>query len=253
MDFEYFFFKPLGQEEFMEKFYNRADNYPLDLLKITYTQWLIDYCRKAQIFYQFQYRKHSDLTWSAFCQTFSLPDYEHPNNFSLDIEWQNWKEEYRLNGHYDEYQEIHQSLERLQETAQQKIDAMTLFFAEKTISNREVDRVWFNQITNNSPQKIEELKQVSRENYEKYRETTHWKRTRSAILLISKAVCQAKECNAIGASWYGGNESEMEVHHLDYSNIGNERFDDLALLCRYHHGLLHTNLKNQGSVGIEII
>lgn len=38
MDFEYFFFKPLGQEEFMEKFYNRADNYPLDLLKITYSQ-----------------------------------------------------------------------------------------------------------------------------------------------------------------------------------------------------------------------
>lgn len=82
-------------------------------------------------------------------------------------------------------------------------------------------------------QKIEELEQVSRENYEKYRETTHWKRTRSAILYISNAVCQAKECNAIGESWYGGNESEVEVHHLDYSNIGNERFDDLALLCRF--------------------
>ena len=70
MDFEYFFFKPLGQEEFMEKFYNRTDNYPLDLLKITYTQWLIDYCRKAQIFYQFQYRKHSDSLGQPFAKLF---------------------------------------------------------------------------------------------------------------------------------------------------------------------------------------
>jgi len=252
MDFEYFFFKPLGLKEFIEKFNHHPNNYPLEQLKNVYIQWSIDYCRKAQIFYQFQYRKHADLTWSAFCQTYSVPDYEHPNNFNLEIEWQNWKEEYRLNSHYDEHQEIHQSLVHLQETAQQKLDTKTSFPTEEVISNREIDKVWFNQIINNSPQKIEELKLVSHENYEKYRQTTHWQRTRAAILLISKAVCQAKECNSIGESWYGGNESDVEVHHLDYSNIGNERFDDLALPCRYHHGLLHINLKNEGSMGIEI-
>ncbi len=252
MDFEYFFYKPLSWEDLIEKLNHHPDNYPLDPLKNSYIQWLIDYCRKAQIFYQFQYRKHSDLTWLAFCQTHSLPDYENPNNFNLEIEWQNWKEDYRLNIHYDEYQEICQSLAHLQETVQQNIDTKTSTFVGEIISNREIDRAWFNQIINNSHQKIEELKKVSHENYEKYRQTTHWKRTRAAILLISKAVCQAKECNLIGESWYGGNESEVEVHHLDYSNIGNERFDDLALLCRYHHGLLHTNLKNKGSKDIQM-
>jgi hypothetical protein len=253
MDFEYFFFKPLSLGDFLENFNNRPENYPLDLLKDAYTQWIIGYCRKAQIFNQFQYRKHSDVTWSSFCQAYSIPDYEHPSSFNLEIEWQSWKEEYRLNSHYDEHQDIHQSLATLQETAQQKTDKKPSFFGEEVISDREIDIVWFNQTINNSPQKIEELKQLSLENYEKYRQTTHWKRTRAAILLISKAVCQAKECNTIGESWYGGSESEVEVHHLDYSNIGNERFNDLALLCRYHHGLLHDNLKNQGSIGIEII
>jgi hypothetical protein len=252
MDFEYFFFKPLVLEEFMEKFNHPPSNYSLDLLKNAYAQWLIDYCRKAQIFYQFQYRKHSELTWLAFCQTYSLPDYEHPNNFNLEIEWQDWKEDYRLNGHYEEYQDIHQSLAHLQESAQQKLDVKTSFFVEETISDREIDRIWFNQVINNSPQKVEELKKVFYENYEKYRQTTYWKRIRAAILLINKAICQAKECDRIGESWYGGNEPEVEVHHMDYVNIANERFDDLALLCRYHHGLLHNNLKSQGKLGIEI-
>ena len=252
MDFEYFFFKPLGLEEFIEKFKDHSDKYPPEQLKNAYIEWLIDYCRKAQIFYQSQYRKHSDLTWSTFCQAYSIPEYEHPNNLDLEFEWQNWKEEYKLNSHYDEHQEIHRGLVHLQEAAQKKIDTKASFFVDELVSNREINRVWFNQIINNSPKKVEELKQISRENYEKYRQTTHWKRARAAILLISKAVCQAKECNMVGESWYGGNESEVEVHHLDYSNIGNERFEDLALLCKYHHGLLHTNLKNQGNIGIEI-
>ncbi len=47
----------------------------------------------------------------------------------------------------------------------------------------------------------------------------------------------------VGESWYGGNESDLEIHHLDYSNRGNERFDDLAVLCKRHHELIHQNLK----------
>ena len=49
MDFEYFFFKPFGLEEFIEKFSHRPNNYTPELLKNAYIQWSIDYCRKAQI------------------------------------------------------------------------------------------------------------------------------------------------------------------------------------------------------------
>ena len=61
------------------------------------------------------------------------------------------------------------------------------------------------------------------------------------MFLINKAICQANDCNVVGESWYGGNESGLDVHHLTYENRGNERFDDLALLCRYHHELFHND------------
>lgn len=245
MDFEYFFFKPLGFEELVKALNSTYNNFSHDSLKGIYAEWLIDYCRKSQYFYQYQYRKHSEVTWAAFCTSYSILEYDDPSNFGLDIEWRDWKEEYSLNIHYDQYQDIRDRLTHLQETAQQNIDTKSSIYIEEMVPYKEIDRVWFNLIINNSPQKIDELRKISHENYEKYRQTTHWKRVRAAMLLISQAVCQDNECSLIGESWYGGNEAEVEVHHLNYSNIGNERFEELTLLCRKHHGLLHTEPNNQ--------
>lgn len=72
-------------------------------------------------------------------------------------------------------------------------------------------------------------------------------------MLVSKATCRAEACNIIGESWYGGAESELDVHHLTYKNKGTERFDDLALLCRYHHEVVHKNLQDSGVPGIEFM
>ncbi len=32
---------------------------------------------------------------------------------------------------------------------------------------------------------------------------------------------------------------QVDLHHLDYDQLGRERFEDLLPLCRWHHGLLH--------------
>ena len=45
-------------------------------------------------------------------------------------------------------------------------------------------------------------------------------------------------------SWYFGWEPEIDVHHLHYRNKGNERYSDLALLCKAHHKLWHYNQDN---------
>jgi hypothetical protein len=103
---------------------------------------------------------------------------------------------------------------------------------------KDIDKIWFNGLINNPTQVIAELKSLS---YERYLQTPHWRKIRAAIFLINKAICQANSCNVVGESWYGGSESGLDVHHLSYENRGNERFDDLALLCRYHHELVHSS------------
>lgn len=249
MYFESFFFKPLSFEYFVDDLAQNTEAKSSEVLLLTYLGWTIDYCRKAQYFYQYQYRKHSDITWKKFCDQFNIPEYENPSNFGFDLEWNDWKGEYQLDIHYDEYQEAIQDLSILQKSSESKLNSVNLEGDKEIISYRDIDKIWFNRIVNNSPQMAEELRILP---YEKYLETSHWKKIRSAIMLISKAVCRAKSCNIVSESWYGGAESELDVHHLTYVNRGNERFDDLALLCRYHHELIHSNLHEHGKLGIEI-
>ena len=250
MYFEYFFFKPLSYEYFVRDLGQNIDSRPPEELTSIYLSWVIDYCRKAQYFYQYQYRKHSDITWKAFCDQFHIPEHEHPDNIGFDLEWEDWKEEYQLDIHYDEYQEAAQSLLALQKSTESKLKLEGLDTEQETISYRDIDRAWFNQIVNNSTQVAEELRILP---YEKYLQTSHWKKIRCAIMLIRKAVCQAKACNIIGESWYGGGESELDVHHLTYSDRGNERYEDLVLLCKHHHELIHSNLQNRDTLEIEIV
>jgi hypothetical protein len=250
MYFEYFFFKPLSYEYFVRDLNRKIDSKPPEEWLSIYSVWVIDYCRKAQYFYQYQYRLHSDITWETFCDQFHIPEYEHPDNIGLDLEWKDWREEYQLDIHYDEYQKAIQSLLTLQKSLESKIKSAGLETDQETISYRDIDRVWFNKIVNNSTQVAEELKILP---YEKYLQTSHWKKIRSATMLIRRAVCQAKACDMVDESWYGGTESELDVHHLTYSNRGNERYDDLALLCRYHHGLVHSNLQDRNTPGIELV
>ena len=37
-----------------------------------------------------------------------------------------------------------------------------------------------------------------------------------------------------------GCKTNLEVHHLSYKNLGNERFKELITLCHRHHEIIHS-------------
>jgi hypothetical protein len=119
MQFVFFYFEPLKYEDFV----NQIDqsSYKANALRSSHLAWTIEFCRKSLLFYQHQYRAHSDIVWSEFCSTYEIPAYEHPSNFGLDAEWKNWKEEYLLDSHYGKHQEVIQALTYLQDTTNREI------------------------------------------------------------------------------------------------------------------------------------
>lgn len=65
--------------------------------------------------------------------------------------------------------------------------------------------------------------------YREYLRSAHWKVTREAALQRAGHRCQL--C--------GSHSGTLEVHHNTYENIGNERPEDLIVLCRDCHGRFH--------------
>ena len=242
LHFEYFFFKPVGLSEvarYLEELISNAD---IQVATTNvYIGWMSGYQRKVQLFYQSQYRKHQNLSWLSFCQHYQVPDYESPANLSLDYEWTDWKENYQLNNHFEQYQMIVKELSELNNSSQNyHSDSETNNpIPDELAIYKAIDEIWFNGLINKPLDVVTKLRSMT---YEKYLETSHWKKIRAAMILINTAMCQAEECSTVRESWYGGSESDLHIHHLDYSNRGNERFNDLAVLCKRHHELIHQGL-----------
>lgn len=73
---------------------------------------------------------------------------------------------------------------------------------------------------------------VARADYYAYLETPEWQAKRKAALHRAKGRCQV--CNG---------SQRINVHHRTYERLGNERRDDLLVLCRDCHDLFHKNGK----------
>ena len=65
-------------------------------------------------------------------------------------------------------------------------------------------------------------------NYQKYLQSDRWEYVRRCALNRSKYDC--KKC---------GHRDALDVHHLSYERLGNERDEDLIVLCRRCHKDLH--------------
>lgn len=65
-------------------------------------------------------------------------------------------------------------------------------------------------------------------NYSSYLQSEHWEKARKYVL-DSNSVCE-----------FCGNKYNLNVHHKTYANIGDEEVDDLIVLCKRCHGLIHT-------------
>ena len=62
-----------------------------------------------------------------------------------------------------------------------------------------------------------------------------WRKKRLKRLKMDGFKCQHR----IGLLFKCGAKTNLEVHHLSYKNLGNERFKELITLCRKHHELTH--------------
>lgn len=67
--------------------------------------------------------------------------------------------------------------------------------------------------------------------YRYYLTTASWQRKRQAALKAAGDRCQ--KC---------GTTQRLQVHHLSYDRVGQERLDDLQVLCRGCHELTHGRL-----------
>jgi len=64
--------------------------------------------------------------------------------------------------------------------------------------------------------------------YSEYLQTEHWKNIREGALLRANHMCRM--C---------GSKYNLQVHHNTYNNLGNERNEDLTVLCKECHEFFH--------------
>ena len=76
--------------------------------------------------------------------------------------------------------------------------------------------------------------QKKKVNYYIYIKSEAWRKKRLKRLKTDDFKCQFR----VGRFKCGAKTS-LEVHHLSYKNLGNERFKELITLCHKHHDIIH--------------
>ena len=266
MEFVRYYFDPITFDSYLQYFYLRFAYESIDEASHDFNSWLVGYCKKARVYTRSQYDRHQELTLEFFRRSYDLPLERDPGELGLEIEWENWKSDYGLMAHFDEMKTQIAQLEGMSEWAgiesdipstytlgelhKRMISQISRVSDRRKPATKEINELWFNSTISNSSDLIAELKKLP---YEKYLRSEHWQKVRAAMLLIHGAVCQAEEHYITGESWTFGWESELDVHHLNYRNKGNERYSDLALLCKMHHEKWHNEISIRGEPSFDIL
>lgn len=258
-EFERFTFKPLELKQAIVHFATYSPEIIQPQAGEAFNVWLLQFIRKAKRFYSSQYRRYERTVLASFRHHYKIPEGDAPEEYGYEDEWKNWCLAASLKDNFE-----------LVEADIDKIDSLRLYVKDpgeneqslptdleslqKHIERRflasKLDSLWFNITIQNSDKMQQELRSLP---YPLYLHTPHWRRIRAAMLLIHGARCNEETCYATGDSWYGGDwETDLHVHHLDYSNLGNERFDDLTLLCSIHHRQWHENMDKFGDPQIQL-
>ncbi len=69
--------------------------------------------------------------------------------------------------------------------------------------------------------------------YSEYMLSDEWEKTRQKALRVHGRWC-----------FVCGRTGNLQVHHKTYERFLNERMDDLMVLCKRCHGLVHSKLKD---------
>lgn len=79
-----------------------------------------------------------------------------------------------------------------------------------------------------------------RKRYRLYLQSTAWKNRRAGALRRANHICAMCEQPS----------TRLHVHHVDYVRAGNERVEDLRVLCKPCHGVVHT-MKKQPNIPLN--
>ena len=88
---------------------------------------------------------------------------------------------------------------------------------------------------------------MNKQEYQRYLESAHWKKTRAAKLVLAGHRCEFRPIRGEHPKHgylYGdrcGDSRKLQVHHLSYERIGAERDEDLEVLCKFHHLVRHAS------------
>lgn len=66
-------------------------------------------------------------------------------------------------------------------------------------------------------------------NYNAYIQSEKWRRFRARYFRFSG---HSKACVICG-------DNEVQLHHVTYANLGNEKYEDVIPLCQMHHATIH--------------
>jgi hypothetical protein len=256
-EFNYFFFKHITFDQFYNNFRTSYDFQAAESVKRIYNDWLILFCHRASLFYRAQYEYHERIIQKEFSIENGVPEGHSFSEYGLDDRWEYYSDKNGLTAHYHECENQRGTINSAADWARMENNIPYTYSMGEVVKEletarneiilrqrpqtRTINEFWFNSTINNPDDTIAQLRKMS---YPDYLKTRHWQNVRAAMMLIHKASCQAEGHYEQFESWYFGWEPEIDVHHLDYRNKGNERYSDLALLCKDHHKLWHSNITN---------
>lgn len=76
--------------------------------------------------------------------------------------------------------------------------------------------------------------------YDDYLKSEHWRETRIRRLMLARIErdWELFGCEHEGCGLFVPPQA-IDIHHLTYERLGNERMEDLKILCRSCHGVTH--------------
>jgi hypothetical protein len=245
MEFDYFFFKPIPYEMVAWKLEGRLGK---NLTRDVYGKWVNWYLRHSRLFYPHQYSYHSEIVFNRFISENDLSPYEE-GWYESDTERY---EEYRIkNGLNKHYKECNQFLETVSNQLRKyvvsesiEISEITARITKELLSSEssprayigDVVRLWFNNLIDNSVKDEEALRNMS---YADYLKSRHWRQVKALKVKIHRARCSNPKCEHFREGFWGSWVSEVQCHHATYKNRGNERYDEIYLLCKPCHAQAH--------------
>lgn len=252
-------FRPLDYQRYLshfEEMLSSQKSYSQESAELLFLDWLDLFYKRSGLFYHAQYIKNRNSVDREFRAYYNLPEEEEFDDFYLQ-EWEQYCKQVRFEKYKEDYQLLKKEvLSSRKEVKEKKNKFDTKRHSERFFSSnyprmREINALWFNTVICNDDKAVSKLKKLP---YSEYLKTEHWGKVRAAQMLIHKAVCQEQCHYEIGESWYTNDwESDIHVHHLTYENRGNERYDDLVLLCAKHHEEWHREFEKLGKSHIILV